>query len=347
MARALRIEFPDAVYHVTSRGDRREAIFVDDDDRRRLLAIVNQAMNRFDAVAMAYCLMGNHYHFVLQTRRANLSRLMRHVNAKFSQTFNARHGLVGHLFQSRYKAILVDRDAYLMGLCRYVELNPVRAGLVASPADWPWSSYRANVGLDAGPPWLHTQGLHGHLLGRDLHTDDDLRHAQTLYQRLVREGRDDDFWRRSLRQDIYLGDQDFITRVQVQVEPARARCIEVPSEQRRKPLGVGQCLAACASRDEALWRMHVEGGMRMSQIAAALDLSVSWVSRLIARFEHDHAPDAAGARSMVGALEDGGRKQEARPGTEQEARRGTVFRKTKVRSAATRELPTATRPVAD
>lgn len=286
MARALRIEFPDAVYHVTSRGDRREAIFVDDDDRRRLLALVKQAMDRFDAVVLAYCLMSNHYHFVLQTRRANLSRLMRHINAKFSQAFNRRHGLVGHLFQSRYKAIFVDRDAYLTALCRYVELNPVRAGLVAVPDDWVWSSYCAHVGLEASPDWLDTEGFHGHLLGRDPRSDEDRQHAQALYQALVLNGRDDQFWGHSLRQEIYLGDEAFVAHVQTRLEPARARCVDVPIDQRREPLNPGQWLAVCATRDEAIWRMHVEGGMRMSQIARSVELSVSRVSRLIARFEH-------------------------------------------------------------
>ena len=106
MSRPLRIEFPGAIYHVTSRGDRREPIFLDDEDRRALLEVVAQAMQRFDAQALAYCLMGNHYHFVLQTHLANLSRLMRQINGVYTQAFNRRHGKVGHLFQGRFKAVL-------------------------------------------------------------------------------------------------------------------------------------------------------------------------------------------------------------------------------------------------
>jgi len=166
MSRPLRIEFPGAVYHVTSRGDRREPIFADDTDRIALLSVLAQGMQRFDAQVLAYCLMGNHYHFVLHTRQANLSRLMRHVNGVYTQVFNRRHGKLGHLFQGRFKAILVDRETYLLEVCRYVELNPVRAGLVAEPGDWPWSSYRAHVGDAATPPWLDTDGLHGYLLQR-------------------------------------------------------------------------------------------------------------------------------------------------------------------------------------
>jgi putative transposase len=153
MARPLRIEFPGAVYHVTSRGDRRDAIFVHDADRLAMLAILAQATQLFDAQVLAYCLMGNHYHLVLHTRQANLSLLMRHINDVYTQTFNRRHGKVGHVFQGRSKAILVDRDNYLLALCRYVELNTVRAKMIGSPADWPWSSYLAHAGLQPSPDW--------------------------------------------------------------------------------------------------------------------------------------------------------------------------------------------------
>jgi putative transposase len=102
MSRPLRIEFEDAIYHVTSQGDRREAIFEDDADRKALLGVVEHGVERFDAALFAYCLMGNHYHFVLQTRQPNLSRLMRHINGLYTQAFNRRHQKVGHLFQGRF-----------------------------------------------------------------------------------------------------------------------------------------------------------------------------------------------------------------------------------------------------
>ena len=165
MSRPLRIEFPGAIYHVTSRGDRREPIYRDDEDRVAQIEVIARAMERFDAQALAYCQMDNHFHLVLHTRRANLSRLMRHVNGVYTQAFNRRHGLAGHLFQGRFKAIVVDRDAYLLDLCRHVERNPVATGLVARAEEWPWSSCRAHVGLAATPPWLDTDGLHGYLLG--------------------------------------------------------------------------------------------------------------------------------------------------------------------------------------
>jgi len=160
MSRPLRIEFEDALYHVTSRGNRREQIFDNDADRVALLDKISEAMERFEATVFAYCLMNNHYHLVLQTRRANLSRLLRHVNGNYAQAYNRRHAKVGHLFQGRFNAILVQRDAYFLEVCRYVDLNPVRAGIVRHPREWRWSSYRAHAGRAVGPPWLDSDTVH-------------------------------------------------------------------------------------------------------------------------------------------------------------------------------------------
>ena len=185
MSRPLRIEFPGAIYHVTSRGDRREPIYRDDDDRRAQLDVLAQAMDRFDAQVLAYCLMGNHYHLVLHTRQPNLSRLMRHLNGVYTQQFNRRHALVGHLFQGRFKAIRVDRDAYLLAVSRYVERNPVAAAMVRIAADWLWSSYGAQICSVDAPPWLDPDGLHGYLLGCAPRSAADRRLATARYADLV------------------------------------------------------------------------------------------------------------------------------------------------------------------
>lgn len=286
MARPLRIEFPGAVYHVTARGDRREDIFVDDVDRTTLLALLAQAAERFDAVALSYCLMSNHYHLVLHTRQANLSRLMRHLNGVYTQRYNRRHDKVGHLLQGRFKAILVDRDAYLLAVCRYVELNPVRAGMVSQPSDWAWSSYRAHVGSTSSPPWLDTQTLHEHLLGRACCTAADRRRAATRYARLVDAAPDLPLWEEGLRQQIYLGDDAFVARTLALADPARRRAVDVPRAQRRAAVpSLQQWLQRCPTRDQAIWQAYRSSGMRMTVIAAELGLSVSRVSRILAREE--------------------------------------------------------------
>jgi len=151
MARPLRIEYPGAVYHVTARGNGRQEIFHDDHDYRKFLEVLGKTIGRFNWLCHAYCLMGNHYHLMIETPDANISKGMRHLNGVFSQAHHKRHETVGHLFQGRFKAIIVDRESYLLELARYVVLNPVRAGLVARPEDWPWSSYRIMAGLPL--PW--------------------------------------------------------------------------------------------------------------------------------------------------------------------------------------------------
>jgi REP element-mobilizing transposase RayT len=282
MARPLRIEFPNAVYHITARGNRREPIFVDDRDRHKLLDIVGQAFSRFDALMLAYCLMGNHYHFVLQTRQANLSRLMRHINGVYAQTLNHRHGEVGHLFQGRFKAILVDRDAYLLEVCRYAELNPVRARIVRKPQSWAWSSCRAHVGLEDSPAWLDSDGLYGQLLGRPVRDAKDRRRAAKKYLTLLYRAPRTSLWDSALNQQIFLGDQAFIERMQQLVLPKRAVSGEVPKVQRSKVRSFAQWLNSTGSREEALFKAYMESGLSMTALANELGLSVSRVSRLIA-----------------------------------------------------------------
>jgi putative transposase len=285
MSRPLRIEFLGAVYHVTSRGDRRELIYREDADRTMQLAVIAQAMNRFDAQVLAYCLMGNHFHLVLHTRRANLSRLMRHVNGVYTQSFNRRHGLVGHLFQGRFKAILVDREAYLLALCRYVERNPVAAGIVAAPEDWPWSSCRAHLGQAATPDWLDSAGLHAYLLGASVSSALERRRAVRLYAKLVAIAQDDDasFWQDRLRGQVYLGDEAFVERMLAQAEPQRVVHKGIPKAQRLRPLTWQDCLTQCeGERSRALHMAYREGGTTMTALAEQAGLSVSHVSRLIA-----------------------------------------------------------------
>ncbi len=286
MARPLRIEFPGAVYHITARGDRREPIFVDDPDRHALLDVVAHALTRFDAQMLAYCLMGNHYHFVLHTRQANLSRLMRQINGVYTQAFNRRHDKVGHLFQGRFKAILVDRDAYLLEVCRYVELNPVASRLVRKPQAWPWSSYRAHVGEETAPGWLDSDGLHGYLLGRTLRTAADRRRAADRYAELVASTPTHaSLWDTALRQQIYLGDEAFVEHMQGLAEPRNTVDRDIPRAQRSKARSLDEWLSSCPTREEALYKAHTESALSMSAIARELGLSVSRVSRLIARAE--------------------------------------------------------------
>jgi REP element-mobilizing transposase RayT/AraC-like DNA-binding protein len=288
MSRPLRIEFPGAVYHVTSRGDRREAIYRDDADRLAHLEVIAQAMDRFDAQALAYCLMSNHFHLVVHTRQANLSRLMRHVNGIYTQDYNRRHRVVGHLFQGRFKAILVDRDAYLLTLCRYVERNPVAAGIVVAAADWPWSSYRAHVGAAATPDWLDSDGLHGYLLGHPVAGAQDRCRAARRYAALVAkaDAGDASFWQGALRGQVFLGSEAFVERMLALSAPQRVVHREIPRRQRHLPWSWQDCLEHCGGdRSLALHYAYRRCGTTMTALAQQAGLSVSHVSRLIASQE--------------------------------------------------------------
>ena len=141
MVRPLRLEFPGALYHVTSRGDRQEVIYKGDDDRWLYFEVLREVYRRYRWRVHAYCLMDNHYHLLIETPDANLSQGMRHLNGVYTQRYNRQHGRVGHGFQGRYKAILVQKDSYVLELARYIVLNPVRVHLVREAKDWPWSSY--------------------------------------------------------------------------------------------------------------------------------------------------------------------------------------------------------------
>lgn len=147
MARPLRIEFDGALYHVTSRGNERRAAFRDDTDRGLFLNTLAQVTERFHWICHAYCLMTNHYHLIIETPDGNLSRGMRQLNGVYTQAFNKRHHRVGHLFQGRFKGILVQKESHFLEVCRYVVLNPVRAKSVKTPQQWKWSSFGATAGL--------------------------------------------------------------------------------------------------------------------------------------------------------------------------------------------------------
>ena len=275
MARPLRIEFPGALYHVTSRGDRREAIYEDDQDRRRFLEVLAEVVARYGWVCHAYCLMANHYHLLVETPEANLSQGMRQLNGVYTQASNRRHGRVGHLFQGRFKGILVERDAYLLELGRYVVLNPVRAGLVKQPEDWPWSSYRAVMGLSSTPEWLAADALLRQF-GQNRKT------ARKHYRRFVLDGLGVRVWE-ALRQQIYLGDEAFVEQAQRQAE-IRGDELSVPLTQRRPPAApLAQIAETAPDRNAAIVAAYATGVYSYATIAEHFGIHLSTVGRIVRR----------------------------------------------------------------
>ena len=273
MTRPLRIEFAGALYHVTSRGDRREAIFEDDGDRIAFLELLAEVVDRFNWVCHAYCLMSNHYHLLLETVEANLSQGMRQLNGVYTQASNRRHERVGHIFQGRFKAIVVDREAYLLALSRYVVLNPVRAQLVARPEDWPWSSYRAMTGAAPVPQWLATDGLLRHFgANRTI--------ARVRYRHFVEAGAGQDPWG-GLRQQIYLGDQAFVEQMQARTG-IRGDALTVPRTQRRPPAPPLAVIAAAhQDRNAAIVAAHATGAYSYRAIAEHFGIHPATVGRVV------------------------------------------------------------------
>lgn len=162
MGRALRIEYPGAHYHVTSRGNERKEVFRSQKDREQFLSYLESAVNRYGAVIHAYCLMTNHYHLLIETPDGNLAKIMQHINGAYTNYFNMKRKRSGHLFQGRYKAIVIEADEYAAQLSRYIHLNPVRVGMVSRPEDYRWSSYPDYIGMRKQPQWLTTTFILGY-----------------------------------------------------------------------------------------------------------------------------------------------------------------------------------------
>jgi putative transposase len=156
MSRPLRIEYPGAWYHVMNRGRRGEAIFITDEDRGIFVGLLKDSVEQWNVRVAAYCLLSNHYHLLVQTPDANLSRCMRHINGVYTQRFNREHASDGQLFRGRYKALLIDADSYLLEVLRYIHRNPLRAGLVEDLDKHPWSSHRGYVSGAKEWNWLYT-----------------------------------------------------------------------------------------------------------------------------------------------------------------------------------------------
>lgn len=243
MARPLRVEFPEALYHVTARGDRQEPVFEDDADRALFLELLGKEVRQQRWWLYAYCLMGNHYHLLLETPEANLVRGMRRLNGVYTQAFNRRHGRVGHVFQGRYKSILVDKDSYLLELCRYVVLNPVRARMVRVPGRYRWSSYAATAGDRSAPDWLAAARVWA-LFSPQPAT------ARERYRRFVAEGIQAGSPWDKLRSQIYLGDERFLAQLESKLRGKRVA--GVAREQLAPLRPSAQAVLAALAREHGL-----------------------------------------------------------------------------------------------
>ncbi len=279
MSRPLRIEFAGAFYHVTSRGNGRKSIYRDGEDRSSFLQVLHKVNQRCHWLCHAYCLMDNHYHLIIETPEGNLSRGMRQLNGVYTMYFTRRHRSIGHIYQGRVKAILVEKESYLLEVCRYVTLNPVRAGLVKRPEDWGWSSYRGTGGLNKPHPSLTIDWILGQM-------GQSRREAVKRYRAYVREGMGaDTLWKKVKGQSI-LGEKDFIDQFMDHLRRIEG-IKEIPREQRYlgrpglKDLFPEKVLKDRKMRNERVAKAVGEWGYSQREVADYLGMHYSTLSRIM------------------------------------------------------------------
>ncbi len=279
MTRPLRIEYAGAVYHITSRGNEKKAVFKDDQDRINFLNTLQHVNKRYNWLCHAYCMMDNHYHLLIETPDGNLSLGMRQLNGVYTQLFNKRHQRTGHLFQGRYKAILIQKDSHLLEVCRYVVLNPVRAHMVERPDAWKWSSYLATAGRESPAPCLTTDWILGQFSRKRAK-------AEQEYRQFVDWGIGmETIWREVKGQSI-LGEDDFVEGLISHIRkhqdipeiPKSHRYVNRPSLDK---IFLENVILNKKKRDKKIIDAVQKYGYTQQQIAAHLNLHYSTISNLV------------------------------------------------------------------
>jgi len=301
MARPLRLEYEGALYHLTTRGSERSAIFRGDRDRERFLEILGGIAGEERWALHGYCLMGNHYHLLLETPRGNLSAGMRNLNGRFTQWFNLRHRRTGHLLEGRFKGILIEKEAHLLELARYIVLNPVRARMTKHPGEWPWSNYRATAGLVTPPSWLEVDWTLGQFAkGRET--------ARDAYRKFVAQGKGlpDPF--EEVERQIFLGSPSFVAAMGRRLGKKRDD-EDIPLSQRRPGwVGFDRIRRAVAAefgveperlgrrrgRDDKMAGVFLArklSGLKVREIAAAFGVKPARVSNIVREVESGSRPE--------------------------------------------------------
>jgi REP element-mobilizing transposase RayT len=263
-----------------SRGNAKGLIFLDEQDFARFLEILSATLSRFGVICYAFCLMPNHYHLVLMTPAPNLSAAIKHLNGVYCQWWNFRHGRCGHVVQGRFKAQLVQGDRYLLAVCRYVVLNPVRAGLVSHPSEWRWSSYRASAHIEPPPELIDPSALEGMLAGGPPLP------PGSAYRRFVDEGANDivEIGRVVRDDERYLGEESFLKQERSSAaqlasrEIPRREVLAAPSPSLEELIGPAR---SKHERNFLMWRAAVECGHPTRDIARHVGLHRVTVNAII------------------------------------------------------------------
>jgi putative transposase len=279
MARPLRINFPGAIYHITSRGDHDETIFKDDADRQAFVDTLAAVCERFRWRCHAYCLLDDLYNLIVETPEGNLSKGMRQLNGVYTQAFNRNHSRTGHVFQGRYKAILVEPELYLLELCRTVTTSPVAAKLSKDPTKWKWSSLRATIGHEDAPVWLDTDTCIDSF-GKNK------KKSQEKFKEFVLAGKDTEQVWNNLRKQIYLGSEHYVKKMASRAMTHNGRTSKITIQGAKTSK---QALASFAKRfedpREVMAKAYLSGTYTLKNIAEFYGVHYSTVSRAVRAFE--------------------------------------------------------------
>lgn len=277
MSRPVRIEFPGAHYHVTSRGTNEQAVFLDDEDRAVFLNVLEGVVTRFEWRVHSYVLMTNHYHLVVEVPDANLSKGMRQLNGVYTQHFNRRHGRDGSLFQGRFRSIVFESDNYLLPLCRHVVLNPVRAGETRSANSYRWSSHRAMAGVVNAPELLCTESVLGAFGKRRAD-------SQKKYRDFVKAGIGEPSPLSERSNQVLLGSAAFISELQPVLNGEKLAKRGPKKAKRRRSL---QALfknvdgKTRMERNELIRRAHIDYNYTLMEIGEHLGIHYTTVSKVV------------------------------------------------------------------
>lgn len=270
MARPIRLEYQNACYFVTSRGNASQRVFLSSDDGRLWLSTFESVCSRFGWICYAYCLMDNHYHIVFETPKANLSAGMRQLNGVYTQAFNRVHNRSGHLFTGRFNSVIFQKEKYLKRVIRHTVSNPVRKGLITSPIQWKWSSCRASSGRES-ISFIDTATVAGIFGG------------VKEFENFVSTPEESDI-RSEIKNQIYLGDGEFIENSSKFAYAKHSK--EIPSEQRIGLKNIARFAGGIADRNEAVFAAYRSGGFSMKEISDHFGIHYSTVSRIVSEYEN-------------------------------------------------------------
>ncbi len=283
MARPLRIEFPGAVYHIMSRGIRKNPIYLDDNDYTRFLKLLANVVGRFNWLLHSYCLMENHYHLLIETPEGILGRGMKYLNSVYSQWFNRKYGHTGHLLQGRYKSRLIETDNEYLNAARYIVLNPVTAHIVDEPGKWLWSSYRATAGLSRPSYGLTVDWLLGMFSSNRFE-------APKYYRDFVHAGIGSKDAEETVKWDILISDLKYLKKIRPIVDMSH-NISEIPKKQRliTRPT-LNELFSRIddnnrTQRNEMIVEAFVNYGYTQTEIGDSLKLHRTTISRIATKFK--------------------------------------------------------------